>query len=70
MKTFTIGSYTFVINNSPSENMKHPYSAHLYKGPKCITGFRSTREITEDAFIEFLFDNKLIREKRNIKEFV
>jgi hypothetical protein len=68
MKTYNIGNYTFIINNKPDHSLKHPYSAYLYKGPKCITGFRSKNEITEDKLIEFLFDNRLLREERSIVE--
>lgn len=64
-KKFIIGSYTLIINNKPSKetNIKHPYSASLYKNGKLLTKFRSAEPITEDNACEFFLDKTLF--KRN-----
>lgn len=67
MKRYKIGSYLIVIQNEDSNvNISFPYSAYMYKGNKCITGFRSKQEISEDTFLEFIFDNKLLRNEFSI----
>ena len=64
-KVFEIGHYKLIINNKPSKEteLKHPYSAALYKNGKLLTKFRSAEPITEDNAFEFFLDKTLM--KRN-----
>ena len=64
-KVFKIGSYKLIICNDLSlkTNIKHPYSASLYKNGKLLTKFRSLEPITEDNAFEFFLDKTLL--KRN-----
>ena len=60
---FKIGSYKLIINNKPSNEteLKHPYSASLYKNGKLWTKFRSSEPITEDNAFEFFLDKTLMK---------
>ena len=64
-KVFKIGSYKLIINNKPSKynELKHPYSASLYKNGKLLTKFRSSEPITEDNAFEFFLDKTLMKRK-------
>ena len=62
-KVFKIGHYKLIINNKPSKytDLKHPYSASLYKNGKLLTKFRSSEPITEDNAFEFFLDKTLLK---------
>ena len=62
-KVFKIGSYKLIINNRQSNktDIKHPYSAALYKNGKLCTKFRSAEPITEDNAFEFFLDKTLMK---------
>ena len=64
-KVFKIGHYKLIIYNKKfwKTNIKHPYSASLYKNGKLCTKFRSAEPITEDNAFEFFLDKNLM--KRN-----
>ena len=64
-KVFKIGSYKLIIKNKKSKEteLKHPYSASLYKNGKLLTKFRSAEPITENNAFEFFLDKTLM--KRN-----
>lgn len=60
---FEIGHYKLIINNKPSKEteLKHPYSAALYKNGKLLTKFRSAEPITEDNAFEFFLNQTLMK---------
>ena len=60
---FEIGHYKLIINNKPSKEteLKHPYSAALYKNGKLLTKFRSAEPIVEDVAFEFFLDKNLMK---------
>ena len=62
-KVFKIGSYKLIIKNKKSKEteLKHPYSASLYKNGKLLTKFRSSEPITEDNAFEFFLDKTLMK---------
>ena len=64
-KEWKIGSYKLIIYNKKfwKTDIKHPYSASLYKNGKLCTKFRSSEPITEDNAFEFFLDKTLM--KRN-----
>ena len=63
VKEWKIGNYKLLINNKPSNktDIKHPFSASLYKNGKLLTKFRSAEPITEDNAVEFFLDKNLMR---------
>ena len=67
-KVFKIGSYKLIIYNKKfwKTDIKHPYSASLYKNGKLVTKFRSSEPITEDNAFEFFLDKTLL--KRNTQD--
>lgn len=67
-KEWKIGSYKLIINNKPSKEteLKHPYSAALYKNGKLWAKFRSAEPITEDNAFEFFLDKNLKRTKQGL----
>lgn len=64
-KEWKIGNYKLIIYNKKffKTNIKHPYSASLYKNGKLLIKFRSAEPITEDNAFEFFLDKTLL--KRN-----
>ena len=62
-KVFKIGNYKLIIYNEKflKTNIKHPYSASLYKNGKLLTKFRSSEHITEDNAFEFFLDKTLMK---------
>ena len=70
-KVFKIGSYKLIINNKPSKEteLKHPYSAALYKNGKLWTNFRSAEPITEDNAFEFFLDQTLMKRTKQCLNF-
>ena len=62
-KEWKIGSYKLIIYNKKfwKTNIKHPYSASLYKNGKMLTKFRSSEPITEDNAFEFFLDKTLMK---------
>lgn len=71
-KVFKIGSYKLIINNKQSNktNLKHPYSASLYKNGKLWTKFRSAKPIAEDAAFEFFLDQNLMKRTKQGLNFI
>ena len=69
---FKIGSYKLIINNKPSKEteLKHPFSAALYKNGKLLTKFRSAEPITEDAAFEFFMDQTLYKRTKQDLNFI
>ena len=65
VKEWKIGSYKLIIYNKKffKTNIKHNYSAALYKNGKLLTKFRASEPITEDNAFEFFLDQTLM--KRN-----
>ena len=65
VKEWKIGSYKLIIYNKKffKTNIKHNYSAALYKNGKLLTKFRAAEPITEDNAFEFFLDQTLM--KRN-----
>ena len=62
-KEWKIGSYKLIIYNKKflKTELKHPYSASLYKNGKLCTKFRSLEPITEDNAFEFFLDKTLMK---------
>ena len=62
-KVFKIGSYKLIICNKKfwKTNIKHNYSAALYKNGKLLTKFRSAEPISEDAAVAFFLDQNLMK---------
>ena len=62
-KVFKIGSFKLIIYNKKflKTDIKHPYSASLYKNGKLLTKFRSSEPITEDNAFEFFLDKTLLK---------
>ena len=71
-KLFKIGSYKLIINNKPSKEteLKHPYSASLYKNGKLLTKFRSSEPITADTAFEFFLDQTLLKRTNQDLNFI
>ena len=63
VKEFKIGSYKLIIYNKIfwKTDIKHPYSASLYKNGKMLAKFRSSEPITEDNAFEFFLDKTLMK---------
>ena len=62
-KEWKIGNYKLIIYNKKfwKTNIKHQYSASLYKNGKLLTKFRSSEPITEDNAFEFFLDKTLMK---------
>ena len=62
-KEWKIGSYKLLIVNKKSKEteLKHTYSASLYKNGKLLTKFRSAEQITEDNAFEFFLDKTILK---------
>ena len=62
-KEWKIGNYKLIIYNKKfwKTDIKHPYSASLYKNGKLLTKFRSAEPITEDNAFEFFLDKTLMK---------
>ena len=71
-KEWKIGSYKLIIYNKKfwKTDIKHPYSASLYKNGKLLTKFRSSEPITEDNAFEFFLDKTLLKRKTQGLNFI
>ena len=71
-KVFKIGSYKLIIYNKKfwKTNIKHPYSASLYKNGKLWAKFRSEEPITEDNAFEFFLDQTIMKRKTQDLNFI
>ena len=63
VKEWKIGNYKIIICNKKflKTDIKHPYSAALYKNGKLLTKFRSSEPITEDNAFAFFLDQTLVK---------
>ena len=71
-KEWKIGNYKLIIYNKKfwKTDIKHPYSASLYKNGKLLTKFRSSEPITENNAFEFFLDKTLLKRKTQGLNFI
>ena len=71
-KEWKIGNYKLIIYNKRffKTNIKHNYSASLYKNGKLCSKFRSAEPITEDVAFEFFLDQTLMKRTKQGLNFI